>query len=210
MGFAVSFIGSIPLGYLNVIGFQIYEQSNVTSLVYYLLGVICIEAVVIYVTLLFASRLAANKKLLKTIEIFSIIFMFLLAYFFWSQSNGDSNGQHELDNYLSHEPFIIGIICSSLNFIQLPFWVGWNLYLINNKYISEKINVRWLYVVGTMVGTFAGMFAFATVLSAISERSEHFTNIVLTYVIPLFFVAMALFQSIKFYRKYHSDTVRKN
>ena len=202
----MSFIGSIPLGYLNVIGFQIYEKSDVRSLIYYLLGVICIEAVVIYGTLVFASKLAANKKLLKYIEMFSIVFMLLLAYIFWSQSNGDAQGQNYLDDYLKYSPFVIGIVCSSLNFVQLPFWVGWNLYLINNKYLSEKRNLQWIYLLGTLIGTFAGMFAFATFLSAIADRSENFTTIVLTYIIPLFFIAMAVFQLFKFYRKYQGGT----
>ena len=48
VGFLVSFIGSIPLGYLNVVGFQVYEKSGLSPTVLYLLGVIIIEFFVIY------------------------------------------------------------------------------------------------------------------------------------------------------------------
>ncbi len=63
VGFLVSFLGSIPLGYLNVVGFQLYQKKGLTETVLYLLGVILIEAVVIYLTLIFANQLAQNKKL---------------------------------------------------------------------------------------------------------------------------------------------------
>jgi hypothetical protein len=33
IGFLVSFIGSIPLGYLNVIGFEIYSKLGVSNLI---------------------------------------------------------------------------------------------------------------------------------------------------------------------------------
>ena len=43
VGFLVSFIGSIPLGYLNVVGFDIYAQKGLISTVFYLLGVVIVE-----------------------------------------------------------------------------------------------------------------------------------------------------------------------
>ena len=203
VGFAVSFIGSIPLGYLNIIGFQIYEKSGQASLIYYLLGVICIEAVVIYVTLVFASRLTSNKKLIKYIALFSIFFMLLLSYIFYSQSQESADGGNYLDGYANYSSFIIGIVFSSLNFVQVPFWVGWNLYLINNNYISDGKKLRWLYLAGTLLGTFAGMFAFARFLSLIADQSQSLMGVLMTYVIPLFFVCMAIYQAIKFYQKYY-------
>ena len=76
VGFLVSFLGSIPLGYLNVIGFDIYNHAGIASVVPYLFGVITVEVFVIYFTLIFANQLISNKKLLKIIAGFSVLFMF--------------------------------------------------------------------------------------------------------------------------------------
>ncbi|MFT7351846.1 MAG: hypothetical protein ACI9XR_001606, partial [Flavobacterium sp.] len=38
VGFLVSFIGSIPLGYLNIIGFNIFQFSGILSTIHYLFG----------------------------------------------------------------------------------------------------------------------------------------------------------------------------
>ncbi len=86
VGFLVSFLGSIPLGYLNVIGFDIYNHEGIASVVPYLFGVITVEAFVIYFTLIFANQLISNKKLLKIIAGFSVLFMFLLAYIFYASA----------------------------------------------------------------------------------------------------------------------------
>ena len=74
VGFLVSFVGSIPLGYLNIIGYEIYSKKGFPNTVEYLIGVVIVEAVVIYATLLFADVLTQQKKWLKRIELFTIVF----------------------------------------------------------------------------------------------------------------------------------------
>jgi hypothetical protein len=75
---------------------------------------------------------------------------------------------------MTYSPFLIGLILSSLNFLQLPFWTGWNLYLINGNYITSKNTLKLYYVAGTVVGTFTGMMGFVFFLNNIIHSSEHF------------------------------------
>jgi len=117
VGFLVSFIGSIPLGYLNVVGFQVFEKSGLQPTIWYLIGVICIEFLVIYFTLMFTYKLAANKKITKYIEGFSVLCMFVLAAFFYFSSNSKENNSNSFD----YTPFVLGIVLSCLNFVQIPF-----------------------------------------------------------------------------------------
>jgi len=124
VGFLVSFIGSIPLGYLNIVGYEIYNKSGIISTSLYLLGVICVEFLVIFGTLFFADKLNKNEKLLKTIELFSILFMFVLAYVFYTNGN-DEQTNKTIFSTVSQNFFFSGILFSSLNFIQIPFWLSW-------------------------------------------------------------------------------------
>lgn len=87
VGFLVSSIGSLPLGYLNVIGFEIYSKRGINSLVFFLLGVIFAEMFVIYFTLIFARQLANNKKLMKIIDFLAVIFLLIMAYSFFASAN---------------------------------------------------------------------------------------------------------------------------
>lgn len=203
VGFLVSFVGSIPLGYLNIIGYQIHGKSGMQSLVFYLFGVILIESLVIYFTLVFANTLANNKKLIRYIELFSIFFMLLLAYLFWAQSGPNPQESNDLAAYTNYPPLLVGIIFSALNFMQVPFWTGWNLYLLNNRYISAEKNLRFVYVAGTLAGTFCGILAIVLFLNLVAEKSKTASGYLMSHVIPLFFLGMAIFQMYKFYKKHN-------
>lgn len=203
VGFLVSFMGSIPLGYLNVIGFDLYQQTNLSKLLWYLTGVIFIEAIVIFLTLLFAEKLSQKKALLKWIEGFSVIFMFILAYIFHSSSSADGTLDTDLATYVTYPGILIGIIFSCLNFIQIPFWMAWNMYLLNAGYISLQRYDRLFYVLGTIAGTFAGMLLLIMFLGYITDESNFLSKYLMRWIIPGVFTVLGLYQAYKFYRKYY-------
>lgn len=201
IGFGVSFIGSVPLGYLNVIGYHIYDTSGMGNLLPYLIGVMIIESLVIYGTLVFAQRLMRNEKLMWYIELFSIVFMLVLAWYFHSSATGEALPEDATKGYENLGPFLKGIVFSCFNFMQIPFWTGWNVYVVNERYISNDKKL-W-YVGGSLIGTFTGMLVFILVLGLLTSKSDFMSDHLLSAIIPFFFIGMALYQSFKFYRKYY-------
>lgn len=202
IGFLVSFVGSIPLGYLNVVGFEIYSEFGMNNLVFFLFGVISVEVFVIYFTLIFANSLVKNKKLMKAIEIFAIFFLLILAYSFYAHSNQTTKDHNYLQKYVLYSPFLIGFFLNCLNFIQLPFWTGWNLYLINSKYLFVEKNLKYFYILGTIIGTFLGMMALILTLNSITKNSGSLSQYIMPVIIPMVFIGLALFQVYKVYTKY--------
>jgi hypothetical protein len=202
VGFSVSFIGSIPLGYLNIVGFEIYSAFGVEKLLLYLLGVIFVESFIIYFTLIFANQLVNNEKLMKIIDIFGVVFLLVLAYSFYSVPVGTTTSRNFLEKYVSYPPFLIGLILSSLNFLQLPFWTGWNLYLINGNYIKTKNFLKLYYLVGTLMGTFSGMIALVWFLHSLSQNTECFSKYLMLVIIPIFFMVLAIVQGYKVFKKH--------
>lgn len=202
VGFLVSFIGSIPLGYLNIVGYEVFKQLGLNETIFYLLGVISIEGVVIYATLIFANQLMNNKKLIQFIEGFSVVFMFVLAYIFYSSASKETNETSVLEKYISYSPYVVGVILSGLNFIQIPFWTGWNLYLLNRKYIEISKSRKYFYVIGTLIGTFAGMLALILSLDYVTNQTDFLAQYLMKIIIPLVFVGLGLFQTFSFYKKY--------
>lgn len=202
-GFLVSFIGSIPLGYLNVVGYDVFKKFGLNETVFYLLGVISIEFFVIYFTLLFANQLIANQKLLKFIEGFSVVFMFVLAFIFYTSASSETTNPSVLERYVKYSPFVVGLILSSLNFIQVPFWTSWNLYLLNGNYIEISKSRKYFYVFGTVFGTFSGMLVLIFSLNYLTLEFEFFKLFLFQFIIPIVFVALGIFQGFKFYKKYY-------
>ncbi len=200
VGFVISFVGSIPLGYLNFIGFEIYNKSNLKQLVYYLLGVVIIEGIIIYATFYFAYKLILNSKIKKYISIFSILFLLILAYHFYPKENQFTYNIKFENEYAKQSTFLIGFILSSLNFAQIPFWLSWNLYLVNNNYISTQKKLGYIYVLGTVLGTFFGMLFLILVLKKMTIQglvSENF----ISESIWILFLSLAIFQVIQYFKK---------
>lgn len=198
IGFLVSFVGSIPLGYLNFIGFEIYSNSNFITVVYYLLGVVIIEGIVIYTTLYFANKLNLNPKINKLIAVFSVFFLLLLAYYFYNQSSTNYNNTNYL---LLYPAFVIGIILSSLNFAQIPFWLSWNLYLLNQNYISSEKKQAIIFIIGTLIGTFSGMLALILGVKKVTETGIVNPNFI-SSKIWILFMGLALFQMYQLYKQF--------
>ena len=207
MGFIVSFLGSLPLGYLNIIGVEVFSKFGMNSLVSYLLGVIVIEAVVIYFTVIFANQLAENKKLMKSLDFFAVFFLLLLAYLFYAHSTQTPEEHNYLQRYIHYSPFLIGIVLCGLNFLQIPFWMGWNLYLMNAKYITLSHKLKFHYILGTLLGTFWGMLAVIVLLDSLSKKIVDESTWIIPIVIPLFFMALACLQARKVYTKYLKKTI---
>jgi hypothetical protein len=201
VGFLVSFLGSVPLGYLNVVGYDVYAKSGFNPTIVYLLGVITVEAAIIFATLVFADQLMKRKKLIKFIEGFSVIFMFVLAYLFYANGNSEIVSEKTIDKYSS--PFILGVVLSCFNFIQIPFWTGWNLYLLNGKHIDIGKSRKFTYLFGTMLGTFAGMLTLIVSLNYITSQTGFFSKYLMGVIIPLIFAGLGVFQGMKFYKKYY-------
>ena len=167
-GFLVSFLGSLPLGYLNIIGVEVYTNYFLESLIFYLIGVLCIEAVVIYFTIVFANQLITNKKWMKNIDFFAVVFLVGLSFLFFKGASPSIQQSDYIKDYIQYSTFVIGMVLCAFNFLQIPFWVGWNLFLLNANRIDLQGTLKLYYILGTLVGTFFGMLLAIVVLSELS------------------------------------------
>lgn len=202
VGLIISFVGSLPLGYLNIVGAEIYSEFGMYTLIFYLFGVISIEAVVIYFTVIFSNQLADNKKLMKSIDFFAVFFLLLLAYLFFSYSGQTVQEQAYLEKYIQYSPFLIGLVLCGLNFLQIPFWMGWNLYLINANHIVLLGKLKFPYIIGTLIGTFFGMLFAIVIIDSLAAITFSFSKYIMPIAIPLFFIVLAFFQAFKVYKKH--------
>jgi hypothetical protein len=185
-----------------VVGFDVYNNAGVNSACLYLLGVVFIEFFVILITLLFANKLISNKKLLQFIEAFSVVFMFFLAILFYTNANNTNSSAILSQTTLSLHPLVLGILLSCLNFIQLPFWLSWNLFLLNAKHIEITNEFKYSYLFGTSIGTFSGMLTLILSLSFVTHQTDFLNKYLIQIILPLVFFSFGILQGFKFYKKY--------
>lgn len=101
-----------------------------------------------------------------------------------------------------YSPFVIGIVLNCFNFLQLPFWTSWNLYLLNGKHITIEKKLKYYYIAGTLIGVFLGMFSLIIILQTIFQKTNQFSKYLMPFFIPLFFIFLGITQIFKVYKKY--------
>jgi threonine/homoserine/homoserine lactone efflux protein len=157
LGFLISIVGSIPVGYLNIIGFQIFTDFGKRQWLEFAIGVVAVEFVIIIITYWFLSRFARFEKSKIYLQIASIVFLLLLTILsFFGNESQSINALVIKDNFFSN-----GFVFSCLNFLQWPFWIGWNTYFVSKT--ESRFSFFWLLLFGVLccLGTVLGMFAFA-------------------------------------------------
>ncbi|NCO62408.1 MAG: hypothetical protein GW839_02400 [Flavobacteriales bacterium] len=196
LGFVISLLGTLPLGYLNVIGLQILFEQGHLALTIYIIGILVVEFFVLLIVSYMAKWLVQQKKLLLFVDIFTILFFASIAWYFVTNISSDSNftlSQLQMAKY----PFVLGVILNSLNLIQWPYWSGIYMYVFRTEKLNTTRTSNYLFITGALAGTFLGMLIFIYTGNYILEQSQAPWT---TYLNPMFatlFFVLATLQIIK-------------
>jgi hypothetical protein len=87
--------------------------------------------------------------------------------------------------------------------MQLPFWTAWNLYVVNHHYVTTFGNRKFFYLIGTLVGSFAGIVGISIGLDYAGRSSTFLSQYIMPYLFPVVFLLLGLYQMVNYYRKYH-------
>ncbi len=160
LGFVISLLGSLPLGYLNVIGLQILVERGHLAIVSFILGIIAVEVFVLKIVSFGAKWLVKQKKLLLAIDLFTILFFLSIALYFISNISNDERFSLSQLQFAAY-PFLLGVILNGLNAIQWPYWSGVYIYVFRTKKLKTTKKANYLFILGALIGTGIGMLFFA-------------------------------------------------
>ncbi len=158
-GLLVSFLGSLPLGTLNVAAMQISVQENVTNAIYFSVGSLLVEMIYVRFSLVGINWLQKQKKLFRWMEWITLAIVVALAvgsFIAAMQPHQEKNVM--LDNNINR--FLLGVMLSAISPMQIPFWFGWSTVLFTKKILVPKSSYYNLYIVGIGLGTLFGNFVF--------------------------------------------------
>ena len=136
LGFLISLLGSLPLGYINMVGLQILLEQGVFNHFLFVLGIVFIQFFVLKLVVIGAKWLVRQKNLMLFIDVFTVLFFALLSYYFFTNYNIASSSLSQFP--LSSYPFLLGLFLNVLNFIQWPYWAGIFIYLFRTKKLNKK------------------------------------------------------------------------
>jgi threonine/homoserine/homoserine lactone efflux protein len=204
-GLMISFLGSLPLGTLNVAAMQISVQENIRSAIYFSLGSLLVEMIYVRISLVGINWIRKQKKLFRWMEWITLAIVVALAV----GSFAAAMHSHHAKNVILHNNinrFLFGVMLSAISPMQIPFWFGWSTVLFTKNILQPKNSYYNIYIIGIGIGTLFGNFVFIFGGKWIVEKLNGNQNL-MNWIIGGIFAATALIFLIKILM--HKDAVEK-
>lgn len=201
----VSFLGSLPLGTLNIAAMQISISDGITSAILFSIGSLLAEIIYVRISLVAMDWVRKQEKILKALDWITVLIVTALAVFsFYAAMQDKVEKNIVLDSPLPK--IVLGFVMSAVNPVQIPFWFGWSTVLFSKNILLPRNDHYNTYIIGIGLGTFMGncVFIFGGLL--IAQRINNNQH-VLNWVIGGIFALTALIQLWRILRK--KDTMHK-
>ena len=202
----ISFLGSLPLGTLNIAAMQIGIQESIKDAIYFSIGSLLVEMIYVRISLVGIDWVRKQERIMKVMEwiTFGIIAALAIGSFIAATSHG-GNAKNVLLNNNMHR-FLLGMFLCAVNPVQIPFWFGWSAVLFDKKILEPKKEQYNSYIIGIGIGTLLGNCVFIFGGKWLVQRianSEQYLN----WVIGGIFTITAIIQLWKILS--HKDAVDK-
>ena len=198
-GLLISFLGSLPLGTLNIAAMQISISDGLHPAILFSLGSLTAEMVYVRLSLIAMDWVRKQQKLFKILEWLTLVIVLALAITsFYAALHPTVHKNVILSSTLNR--YLLGLVMSAVNPVQIPFWFGWSTVLFTKKVLLPKNSHYNLYIIGIGIGTLLGnmLFIFGGKLIANKiNTNQH----VLNWIIGGIFALTALIQLWKIIKK---------
>ena len=191
-GMLISFLGSLPLGTLNVAAMQIAITDGYTEAILFSLGSLLVEMIYVRVSLVGIDWIQKQTKIFKILEWVTLCIVLALAISsFYAALHPKTGKNIILSSALPR--FVLGATMCAVNPVQIPFWFGWSTVLFTKKVLLPKNSHYNLYIVGIGIGTFIGNCVFIFGGQLVAEKLNSNQSI-LSWVIAGIFSITAVIQ----------------
>ncbi len=163
-GLLISFLGSLPLGTLNVAAMQLGIYESILNAMLFSFGSLLVEMVYVRISLVGINWIQKQQKLMDIMQWITFAIIVALACFsFYAAMQVPKEAQAEgINPYagINVNRFLLGMGLCAINPVQIPFWFGWSTVLFSKK-ILEPVKAQYnLYIVGIGLGTLSGNCIF--------------------------------------------------
>ncbi|MFL5787112.1 MAG: LysE family translocator [Flavisolibacter sp.] len=198
-GMFISFLGSLPLGTLNVAAMQIAISDGINQAILFSLGSLTSEVFYVRISLIAMDWVRKQKKLFLILEWVTLAIVLALAIAsFYVALHPKVHKNVILNSTLNK--YLLGLVMSAVNPIQIPFWFGWSTVLFTKQILLPKNSHYNLYIAGIGIGTLLGNFVFIFGGKLIATKISNNQSI-LNWIIGSVFCITAIIQLWKIIRK---------
>lgn len=194
-GMLISFLGSLPLGTLNIAAMQIAISDGIRPAILFALGSLTAEVVYVRLSLVAMDWVRKQQKLFKILEWVTLAVVLALAASSFYAAMHPSVDKNVILSSKVHR-FILGLGMSAINPVQIPFWFGWSTVLFTRGVLLPKNSHYNTYIIGIGLGTLIGNCLFIFGGTIIADKINN-NQSVLNWIIGGIFALTALIQLYK-------------
>ncbi len=158
-GMFISFLGSLPLGTLNIAAMQISITDGLRPAFYFVAGCLIVELVYVRLSLIAMDWITRQQRLFKILEWVTLVIVVALAVSSFYAAFNPSVEKNVILSSTLHR-FWLGLFMSALNPVQIPFWFGWSTVLLTKKILLPKNEHYNYYIIGIGIGTMLANLVF--------------------------------------------------
>lgn len=158
-GLTISFLGSLPLGTMNIAATHIAIQQGTKAAMVYAAGSMITEIIIVRFTLVAMAWLLKQHRAFHLLELFTVLLLFALATASFVAAYKMTGFAAALPAQLVH-PFWTGVFLSVTNPLHIPFWMGWSTVLLNKELLKPAPLYYHFYITGIGAGTMLGFMVF--------------------------------------------------
>ena len=194
-GLLVSLSGSLPLGALNVTAMQIAAKESVRSAMLFAIGVTAVEMGYLIFTISIIGQLANQPRFFIVCSAISVILLVIMAAGSFISVRSKQNKNIIIDNSMNR--LLLGVCMSAVNPMQIPFWMGWTIYLLSRSLPLNVSSGNIIFTLSAGLGTFVALVLFIILGKRLSELLQRKRKVI-SVLMGCLFTALAVIQVVKF------------
>ncbi|HSN60323.1 MAG TPA: LysE family transporter, partial [Ferruginibacter sp.] len=123
-GMLISFLGTLPMGTLNIMAMQIGIQESIKNALLFVLGSLTVEMIYVRISLVGIHWLQKQERLMKAMQWITLGIIVALAV---GSLMAAMQPSHETKNVVLQNNLhrtLLGMFMCAINPVQIPFWFG--------------------------------------------------------------------------------------
>jgi len=189
----ISFLGQLPLGNMSITSTQIGIQEGFKRAWMFAIGVAIVEMLYLRFALTGMDWVVKHRSWFVALGwITVVLFLFLGVLAFMSaRKQATEKKSVILDNKLHR--FLLGLMMSALNPIQIPFWFLWTSTMIQAKVLPVTPEAYTIFTAGAGLGTIGGLALYIHGGNWLVKKNNT-SNKTLNQIMGVIFIITALIQ----------------
>ncbi len=172
----LSFIGSLPLGMINMAVANTAIRKGVNAGIFVGMGAALVELFQVFIALKFSWLFQEGGTFGNIIQIIAVIVFFTAGIYFLFFAKTKSKEIEFITETKKRYELIKGMGISSLNVMVIPYWIFYGTLLIENGWLEKDDKTVFIFSLGAMTGAFLLLVVYAFLGDKVLSKSEQITR----------------------------------